>query len=563
MILFQAQIEEHQKLAKHYRELAAKREALAESLLAFQQQADSDLSSLRLLVDKCKEVAPNAIASLKFAVLTLFDSDDDGNDDGAHQPTDPTPDTDDDDFELLCLNGETGDCLTTADLDGAETIEAEKAAQAEDDGDSEISTGTPLTYTQAIKNRCGACWGYVVKTKADIKAGFINRTNLNFMQAVNLERTGREFYETVEAYLDRLYYNGQSCQLEECPASSLVGQHYQLTSPLASLVWEDAPMLGQCCTVQVSQAQPEKTTYIEFVRVTDRVGYIKVNTTGEIKSVYVGFNNKTRAKAWANYLEIVTPKIELRLALRVGDWKHEVKLSGLSLKQIERLAAEDLDKMPPTKEPSLPPSYKPRSIAQPVNPSEVGSGDIVTTLLTPGGSYKIIQIMPNGILDCENLTTGTRLGLRPNAVSLVQKAEKPQPPEPIEFNDLVEVVADANDTVGLVGTFGRVKTIKGSRIGVEIDEQLTYFDSKELKVKARAVDEVAPQSQGLKSGQLLMGNRIVTTGNYTGLARRSSILNTRIGTADKVAALELMKGGLSPELAMAVATGTADTDYDF
>ena len=62
MILFQAQIEEHQKLAEHYRDLAAKREALAAGLLAFQQQADSDLSSLRLLVDKCKEVAPNAIA---------------------------------------------------------------------------------------------------------------------------------------------------------------------------------------------------------------------------------------------------------------------------------------------------------------------------------------------------------------------------------------------------------------------------------------------------------------------------------------------------------------------
>jgi hypothetical protein len=60
-----------------------------------------------------------------------------------------------------------------------------------------------------------------------------------------------------------------------------------------------------------------------------------------------------------------------------------------------------------------------------------------------------------------------------------------------------------------------------------------------------------------------MGSRIVTTGNYTGLARRSSILNTRMGTADKVAALELVKAGLSPELAMAAATGTADTDYDF
>jgi hypothetical protein len=37
--------------------------------------------------------------------------------------------------------------------------------------------------------------------------------------------------------------------------------------------------------------------------------------------------------------------------------------------------------------------------------------------------------MPNGILDCENLTTGDRLGLRPGAVSLVQKAEKSQEPE--------------------------------------------------------------------------------------------------------------------------------------
>jgi hypothetical protein len=83
------------------------------------------------------------------------------------------------------------------------------------------------------------------------------------------------------------------------------------------------------------------------------------------------------------------------------------------------------------------------------------------------------------------------MGMRPGAVSLVQKAEKTEhgpttPSTEIQFNDLVEVVADANDTVGLVGTFGRVKTIKGSRIGVEIDEQLTYFDSKELKVKARA-----------------------------------------------------------------------------
>jgi hypothetical protein len=104
MILFQSQIAEHQQLAEHYRELAAKREALVAGLTAVQQQADSDLTSLKLLVDKCKELAPSTIASLKNAVLNLFDSGDDGND-GRNQPTDPTPQPDDDEPELLCLNG--------------------------------------------------------------------------------------------------------------------------------------------------------------------------------------------------------------------------------------------------------------------------------------------------------------------------------------------------------------------------------------------------------------------------------------------------------------------------
>ncbi len=59
-----------------------------------------------------------------------------------------------------------------------------------------------------------------------------------------------------------------------------------------------------------------------------------------------------------------------------------------------------------------------------------------------------------------------------------------------------------------------------------------------------------------------MGHKVVTTGDYIGLGRRSAILNNQNGTADKLAALELMKGGLSPKLAMTAATDTADTDYD-
>jgi hypothetical protein len=195
-------------------------------------------------------------------------------------------------------------------------------------------------------------------------------------------------------------------------------------TPLACQLWEDAPLLGQACTVEFPQPEPEQTTYTEFVKVSDRIGYIKVNTTGEIIATYAGFNNKARAKNWASYLETMTSRIELRAAKRLGDWKHELKLSGLSIKQIERIAAENLDKMPPAKEPSLPPTYKPQPIPQPVNPAEVEPGDIVTALLTPSSSYKVIQVMPNGILDCENLTSGDRLGLRPGAVSLGTEGRK-------------------------------------------------------------------------------------------------------------------------------------------
>ena len=538
----------------------------------------STLEGLADVVSKIQCSAPAAIASLKAAVLTLFDDGDDGSG-GGNQPHSPTPEPDDSEPELLCINGETGDYLTTDDL-----------TDAGEAGETDIpDIKASLTYVQQIKNRCSACWGYEVQSKADIKAGFINRTNLNFMEAVNLERTGKEFYQTVEAYLDRLYYDGQTCEWAS-----------PFASPLCSLVWEDAPLLGQACewaspfacAVEFPQPETEKPAYAEFVELSDRVGYIKIVHSGEIKATYAGFSQKQRAESWGKWLAVrheVASGFEVRLAKHLP-FKWELKLWGLNINQINRLAKEDLTSSPHTEVDSAkPPSYKKPQYPQPVNPDDIAPGDIVTPLLTPGDSYQVIQVMPNGILDCKSLRTGVNMGMRPSAVSLLSKAEKTEdvpatPSTEIQFNDLVEVVADANDTVGLVGTFGRVKTIKGSRIGVEIDEQLTYFNSKELKVKAKA--EAAPQPTGLQSGQLLMGNRIVTTGNYTGLARRSSILNNQNGTADKLAALELMKTGLSPELAMAAATGTlkdvrdigslasespelaratgtADTDYDF
>jgi preprotein translocase subunit YajC len=225
--------------------------------------------------------------------------------------------------------------------------------------------------------------------------------------------------------------------------------------------------------------------------------------------------------------------------------------------QINRLASEDLDKSyRPEIGSAKPASYKPQPKPEAVNPDEVQPGDIVTPLLTPGDSYEVLTIMPNRILDCKSLRTGVQMGMRPTAVSLVQKV---QPTEKIEFNDLIEVIADGNDCVGLVGAFGRVKIIGESRIGVEIDEQLTYFKPSELRIKAK--EERTPQRQALQSGQQLMGDRIVTSGNYVGQGRISQMLNAKLRVGDKLAAIELAKNlkdlGLDPQLAVMAAVDDA------
>ncbi len=64
---------------------------------------------------------------------------------------------------------------------------------------------------------------------------------------------------------------------------------------------------------------------------------------------------------------------------------------------------------------------------QAVQPDEFEPGDVVVQSLTPSASFKIEEILPNGVLDCTNLATGDRQGLRPSAVELVQKASNETP----------------------------------------------------------------------------------------------------------------------------------------
>ena len=314
-------------------------------LIELDALTDNTLEGLADVVSKIGHYAPDAIASLKSAVLTLFDNGS-GND-GGNQPDEPTPGSDD-------------------KPDSGETILTDATSVDESDEIEEVD--------------------------------FIDEDCLEYP---TLEGQCCHIEQELEFYWQRL--------------AKPEGQAWDFASPIACLVWEDAPMLGQCCTVEYPLPEVEKPTYTEFVKVSDRIGYIKVNITGEIKATYVGFNNKARAKSWANYLEALTPNIELRAAKRLGDWKHELKIRGLSAQQIERLTTEDFSK-----------SFK-ADKPQAVQSDEFEPGDIVVQSLTPSASFRIEAILPNGVLDCTDLTTGERLGLRPSAVQLVQKASTETP----------------------------------------------------------------------------------------------------------------------------------------
>jgi hypothetical protein len=67
-----------------------------------------------------------------------------------------------------------------------------------------VAKAVKVTYSHQVKERCSRVFGYQVTTKADVKRALINKGNLNFMAAVNLERTGKDFYEAVDACLDRI-----------------------------------------------------------------------------------------------------------------------------------------------------------------------------------------------------------------------------------------------------------------------------------------------------------------------------------------------------------------------
>jgi hypothetical protein len=306
-------------------------------LIDLQAVAESALESLSTAVSKINSSEPDAIASLKSAVLTLFDSNS-GND-GGDQP-EPSPDPDDKPDTAIIVS---------------------------------------------------------VASNGSVEADFIDEDSIEYP---TLEGQCCHIEQELEFYWERL--------------AKPEGQAWEIACPLdviPSVVTEDNE---NKCT-----HEGETMAYVELVKVSDAITYQKRSASGEIVCTYIGFATKGKAVSWQRFVETMTSAVELRPAKRLERCKWEIKAKGLSITQIQRLSEQDFSK-----------AFKPEATkTEPpaVQPNGFESGDIVIQSLTPSNSYKIEQVMPNGVLDCTNLTTGDRQGLRPSAVELVQKASNETP----------------------------------------------------------------------------------------------------------------------------------------
>jgi hypothetical protein len=520
MILFQSEIAEHQQLAEHYRELAAKREALAQSFIEVQSQAQTDLGSLKTLVEKCSGLGGNnAIASLKSAVLELFGTDD-GNDGGGNQPTDPAPGSDPcDEIKEDSIGSRFTPGSTLVDEVGSYGLVI---------GTNNLGMSVDWLGLGEVPNPAsgkGVWYRWSDDAIASLRIAAHDQVKLfttdEFLQFQHWDK------DQLDELWDGEWVSDYGCQYrwggatinrwivvfaDSCEWAS------PFTSPIACLLWVDAPLLGQHCTITPIATEDNKNkctqegeamAYCELVKVTDAIAYQRKTATGEIICTYIGFRTKTIAQSWIKFFEAISSNLELRQAKRMQGFKWEMKVKGLSINQIERYA-KDCDFA--------------KSYNSTESPAQVAG-------IEPPSGWKQVQV------ECDRLTCT------------------------LEEGDVVEVLSDRHAGYkGHVGTLQLISRMSELPFSIKFaNGHVRYYPRTELKFIAKG-ESGTKTNPGLHTGQVLMGNRVVTTGAYVGAARRSRISNARRGTADKVAAMQLVKDGLDPETAMAIASGTPIDD---
>lgn len=190
---------------------------------------------------------------------------------------------------------------------------------------------------------------------------------------------------------------------------------------LPNTVGETQPALE----VETTPEESEPSQAWELVSISDAVAYF-VSPEREIGCTYAGFSNKNTAKRWGEWLAVhhsVANGFEVREAKRLTNFKHELKLWGMSAQQIERLAECDLRKNPLS-------NYgdAPKRLVEPVPPArpKIEVGDIVASTVVPAWQYEVLEVKGDGKLECR------RLGVEPTlvvpqsewAVNLVSKASE-------------------------------------------------------------------------------------------------------------------------------------------
>ena len=125
----------------------------------------------------------------------------------------------------------------------------------------------------------------------------------------------------------------------------LTGQSTEWASPWA------CPLASPvACSLEIAaplEADEPQQPYIELISVGHSVAYQRKASDGEIICCYLGGKSKARLQAWGESLCLgMGSGFELREAKRLTAHKWEIKIWGLSLDQIHRLAASDTTKAP-------------------------------------------------------------------------------------------------------------------------------------------------------------------------------------------------------------------------
>lgn len=223
-MLFQSDIQNLESEIASLQAVIAARQSRIDQLNQAENVAGSAIQTLQDAVAKVSELAPDAIALLKNAVLGLFSSGE-GEDNPSPEP-EPTPDDDGNDNPGSFDDFGGDDDSPADDTDGGDisTDDAERdrippgsLVQIENPATGEkISWVTPASapieidqpsqsYIHKVKERFRATLGYkhisvAALTPHFVKAALRNRTE-DFMSAVNLERTGKQFWIAVDSWL--------------------------------------------------------------------------------------------------------------------------------------------------------------------------------------------------------------------------------------------------------------------------------------------------------------------------------------------------------------------------